>query len=76
VHSVDRAEVLRPDAKTDHIPTTQLVPGDVLVIPTHGCILPCDAVLLRGTCIVNESMLTGSACSYVFMSFVLTCCSR
>ncbi|XP_065334220.1 polyamine-transporting ATPase 13A3-like [Cloeon dipterum] len=61
VHSVDRAQVLRPDSKTEHIPTTQLVPGDVLVIPSHGCVMQCDAVLLRGTCIVNESMLTGES---------------
>jgi cation-transporting ATPase 13A3/4/5 len=31
----------------------------VIVIPAHGCIMACDAVLLSGNCIVNESMLTG-----------------
>lgn len=39
--------------------STELVPGDVIVIPANGMIMPCDAVLFRGTCIVNESMLTG-----------------
>ncbi|KAF4533323.1 hypothetical protein B566_EDAN004444 [Ephemera danica] len=58
VHSVDRAEVLRGDSETEHIDAAQLVPGDVIVIPPHGCTMQCDAVLLRGTCIVNESMLT------------------
>lgn len=37
----------------------RLVPGDVIVIPPSGCLVPCDAVLIAGTCIVNESALTG-----------------
>ena len=41
------------------IPASYLVPGDVIVIPPHGCVMACDAVLLTGNCIVNESMLTG-----------------
>ncbi|XP_071454972.1 polyamine-transporting ATPase 13A3-like [Hetaerina americana] len=43
------------------IPTEQLVPGDVIIVPLHGCVMPCDAVLLSGNCIVNESMLTGES---------------
>ncbi|XP_041976131.1 polyamine-transporting ATPase 13A3-like [Aricia agestis] len=39
----------------------RLVPGDVLVLPPDGCLMPCDAVLLTGSCIVNESMLTGES---------------
>lgn len=41
------------------ISTELLVPGDVIEIPPHGCILHCDALLLTGNCILNESMLTG-----------------
>uniref|UniRef100_A0A8C7DWZ6 Polyamine-transporting ATPase 13A3 n=1 Tax=Oncorhynchus kisutch TaxID=8019 RepID=A0A8C7DWZ6_ONCKI len=41
--------------------STDLVPGDVMVIPSNGTIMPCDAVLVSGTCIVNESMLTGES---------------
>lgn len=40
--------------------STELVPGDVISIPANGMPMPCDAVLVQGTCIVNESMLTGS----------------
>lgn len=40
---------------------SRLVPGDVLVIPSDGCVMPCDAVILTGSCIVNESMLTGES---------------
>nr|CAD7572952.1 unnamed protein product [Timema californicum] len=36
-----------------------LVPGDLILIPPHGCHMTCDALLLSGNCIVNESMLTG-----------------
>ncbi|GBP44393.1 Probable cation-transporting ATPase 13A3 [Eumeta japonica] len=37
------------------VAASRLVPGDVLVLPPAGCIMPCDALLLTGTCIVNES---------------------
>ena len=43
----------------EEVDSINLVPGDVIAIPADGCIMPCDAVLLAGTCIVNESMLTG-----------------
>lgn len=35
-----------------------LVPGDVLTLPGKLS-LPCDAVLIDGSCVVNEGMLTG-----------------
>lgn len=41
--------------------TVDLVPGDVVVIPPNGCIMACDAVLISGNAIVNESMLTGES---------------
>uniref|UniRef100_A0A672H7F0 P-type ATPase A domain-containing protein n=1 Tax=Salarias fasciatus TaxID=181472 RepID=A0A672H7F0_SALFA len=41
--------------------STELVPGDVITVPANGMIMPCDAVLVQGTCIVNESMLTGES---------------
>ena len=39
----------------------ELVPGDIVVIPQNGCVLSFDSVLLTGSCIVNESMLTGES---------------
>ncbi|XP_054266144.1 polyamine-transporting ATPase 13A3-like isoform X1 [Macrosteles quadrilineatus] len=61
VHATDIVTVRRGDGSYEDIPTTHLVPGDVIVIPTHGCLMHCDAVLLVGNCIVNESMLTGES---------------
>ncbi|KAK7494113.1 hypothetical protein BaRGS_00014586 [Batillaria attramentaria] len=43
------------------ISSEDIVPGDILEIPRRGCIMQCDAVLISGNCIVNESMLTGES---------------
>lgn len=53
--------VLRRNGKEEVISSENLVPGDILVIPSCGFELHCDAVLLSGTVIVNESMLTGES---------------
>ena len=42
------------------VSSDELVPGDVVKVPDN-CLMPCDAVLLTGSCIVNESMLTGES---------------
>ncbi|XP_072293964.1 polyamine-transporting ATPase 13A3 [Eucyclogobius newberryi] len=60
-HSIVRVSVCRANNDIDEVLSTDLVPGDVMVIPSNGTIMPCDAVLISGTCIVNESMLTGES---------------
>ena len=40
--------------------STELVPGDLVILEENKN-LPCDMILLRGQCIVNESMLTGES---------------
>uniref|UniRef100_A0A674NCJ7 Polyamine-transporting ATPase 13A3 n=1 Tax=Takifugu rubripes TaxID=31033 RepID=A0A674NCJ7_TAKRU len=60
-HSIVRVSVCRSNDEIEEILSTDLVPGDLMVIPSNGTIMPCDAVLVSGTCIVNESMLTGES---------------
>jgi len=46
-----------------------LVPGDILILPENDFILPCDVLLMTGTCIVNESFLSGET-NPVFKSHI------
>ena len=52
-------QVLRKE-KIETIPSKNLVSGDIFLI-TNEMKLPCDSILLSGSCIVNESMLTGES---------------
>ncbi|XP_046398535.1 polyamine-transporting ATPase 13A3-like isoform X2 [Ischnura elegans] len=45
----------------EEILAKNLVPGDIIALHPYGCTLSCDAVLLSGNAIVNESMLTGES---------------
>ena len=45
-----------------HVLTTELVPGDVICInPSKIQEIQCDAVLIEGSCSIDESMLTGES---------------
>lgn len=44
----------------EEIESVDLVPGDLIQIPDNT-VMPCDLVLLYGSCIVNEGMLTGES---------------
>ncbi|KAL8188328.1 UNVERIFIED_CONTAM: hypothetical protein K2H54_065661, partial [Gekko kuhli] len=41
--------------------SSSLVPGDIILLEGQKLSLPCDAILLDGSCIVNEGMLTGES---------------
>ncbi|XP_078697393.1 polyamine-transporting ATPase 13A3-like isoform X5 [Branchiostoma floridae x Branchiostoma belcheri] len=60
-HNTMLVKVCRDGEVCSEVTSTDLVPGDVLVIPANGMLLPCDAALITGNCIVNESMLTGES---------------
>ena len=48
------------DPEASEIPAVDLVPGDLITLRSSSQV-PCDCILLRGTCIVNESLLTGQS---------------
>ncbi|KAM9116106.1 polyamine-transporting ATPase 13A2 isoform 1-T1 [Pangshura tecta] len=43
------------------VSSLDLVPGDCISLPSDTFVVPCDAALLTGECMVNESMLTGES---------------
>ncbi|XP_066593645.1 polyamine-transporting ATPase 13A3-like isoform X2 [Prorops nasuta] len=57
----ETVRVLRDSGTFENISSKDLVPGDIIELPKHQGTVACDAVLLTGTCIVNESMLTGES---------------
>ncbi|XP_054165291.1 polyamine-transporting ATPase 13A3-like isoform X2 [Oppia nitens] len=61
VQGMDTINVCRGNDIYEEIESSKLVPGDLIEVPAFGCIMQCDAVLLTGNVIVNESMLTGES---------------
>ena len=55
-----KVNLMEPNKKTKQVYSEQLVPGDIIEIPERAS-LPCDLILLSGSCIVNEAMLTGES---------------
>ncbi len=47
------------DVPTARVDASILVPGDIIEVLAEGTVFPCDAVILSGICLCNESMLTG-----------------
>ena len=42
------------------VDSSMLVPGDIISIPS-GKVIPCDAIVIKGACVMNESILTGES---------------
>jgi magnesium-transporting ATPase (P-type) len=53
-------DLVQKDGQLKVVNSAILLPGDVVVIP-QGSALPCDLILLTGSVIVNEAMLTGES---------------
>lgn len=45
----------------EEVSSDSIVPGDLIEIPSDGNIMPCDAVILRGSVVINEALLTGES---------------
>uniref|UniRef100_A0A8C8RUH2 Polyamine-transporting ATPase 13A2 n=1 Tax=Pelusios castaneus TaxID=367368 RepID=A0A8C8RUH2_9SAUR len=54
-------KVHRGTGEAAEVSSLDLVPGDCISLPSEGFMVPCDAALLTGECMVNESMLTGES---------------
>ncbi|CAB0034628.1 unnamed protein product [Trichogramma brassicae] len=61
VAQTESVRVLRSSGDFETISSDELVPGDIIELPRHRAVIACDAILLTGTCVVNESMLTGES---------------
>lgn len=72
-HYTCPVNVMRDSNENDLTPmqSENLVPGDVIEIP-ENCSMPCDLILLTGSCIVNESMLTGESIPVIKNSLPFT----
>uniref|UniRef100_A0A8D0HA81 Cation-transporting ATPase n=1 Tax=Sphenodon punctatus TaxID=8508 RepID=A0A8D0HA81_SPHPU len=53
--------VCREQEGFQELESHHLVPGDMLALTRGRALMPCDAILLSGGCIVNEGMLTGES---------------
>ncbi|TDG39668.1 hypothetical protein AWZ03_013910 [Drosophila navojoa] len=61
VLNTGNAWMVNAKGESIEVDTKMLVPGDIIEIPSAGCTMHCDAVLLSGNCILDESMLTGES---------------
>ena len=58
--------ILRKDLETNQPmfvtkSSKELVPGDIFELQEEGLAMPCDCLLIQGTVIINEAMLTGES---------------
>ena len=56
----DTIDIICPNNDVRKASTADLIPGDRFVI-TNQMVMPCDAIILRGRAVVDESMLTGES---------------
>uniref|UniRef100_A0AAQ4NNH6 ATPase cation transporting 13A2 n=1 Tax=Gasterosteus aculeatus aculeatus TaxID=481459 RepID=A0AAQ4NNH6_GASAC len=61
LHEIRKVSLMTMFSVEECVSSEELVPGDCVIIPPEGLLLPCDAALLAGECLVNESMLTGES---------------
>ncbi|XP_075717875.1 putative cation-transporting ATPase 13A4 [Rhinoderma darwinii] len=60
-HNNMKVTVYRRHGDYSQVESRHLVPGDVIVLSGKGFFMSCDAILINGTCVVNEGMLTGES---------------
>ncbi|XP_068137270.1 probable cation-transporting ATPase 13A4 isoform X2 [Hyperolius riggenbachi] len=58
-HNNMKVTVSGRDQECSQTESRHLVPGDVIILSGKNFFMSCDAILINGTCIINEGMLTG-----------------
>ncbi|EDL78145.1 similar to 9330174J19Rik protein (predicted), isoform CRA_a [Rattus norvegicus] len=60
-HNSITVSVYERKAGAQDLESRLLVPGDLLILTGSRVQMPCDAVLIDGSCVVDEGMLTGES---------------
>ncbi|KAG8581496.1 hypothetical protein GDO81_007687 [Engystomops pustulosus] len=60
-HNYMKVTVYKRNGDCHQVESRHLVPGDVIVLSGKDFFMSCDAILINGTCVVNEGMLTGES---------------
>ncbi|KAM8953105.1 putative cation-transporting ATPase 13A4 [Pelodytes ibericus] len=58
-HNNMKVTMCRKGNDCSEVESRYLVPGDVIILTGKNFFMSCDAILINGTCVVNEGMLTG-----------------
>ncbi|KAM9316057.1 putative cation-transporting ATPase 13A4 [Gastrophryne carolinensis] len=58
-HNTVKVTVSRKGEEDSQTESRDLVPGDIIILTGKNFFMSCDAILINGTCIINEGMLTG-----------------
>ncbi|XP_042526258.1 probable cation-transporting ATPase 13A5 [Dipodomys spectabilis] len=59
-HNKVQVTIFVKDKGLQELESRLLVPGDILILPGKFQ-MPCDAILIDGSCVMNEGMLTGES---------------
>ncbi|XP_044145286.1 probable cation-transporting ATPase 13A4 isoform X1 [Bufo gargarizans] len=60
-HNNMKVTVYKKNGDCSQVESRYLVPGDIIVLSGKEFFMSCDAILVNGTCVVNEGMLTGES---------------
>ncbi|XP_078521831.1 putative cation-transporting ATPase 13A4 [Lissotriton helveticus] len=60
-HNSVMVTVCLKNGEYKEVESRNLIPGDVIALTGNKLYLPCDAILIKGSCVVDEGMLTGES---------------